>query len=273
MGCRVNGRPTRYGFVAGDGPIAVFLHGWGLGYHSYAQSLRTLGAAGWRVIAPDLPGFGGTSDLALKGVSFAELARFVDGLLAELEVDGPVRIVGHSFGGGVAIQFGHDFPERTDSVVLLDAVSGATWVRSSARAHPMATRPIWDWGAHLLRELPIVEAPVVVPTIIREVAWNLVRHPGSLSIAADLARSADLREQLAVLAARGVEVRAVWGTGDHVVTRASFDDQCAALGCAGELVPGSHSWPMSAPRWFADAATGAALTASATAAAVLPDAG
>jgi pimeloyl-ACP methyl ester carboxylesterase len=269
MTCKVAGRPTRYGLVAGDGPTAVFLHGWGLGYHSYAQPLRALGAEGWTVIAPDLPGFGGTSDLALKGVSFAELARFVNELLVELEVNEPVRIVGHSFGGGVAIQFAHDFPARIDSAVLLDAVSGATWVRSSARSQPMSTRPFWDWGAHLLRELPIVDAPVIVPTIIREVAWNLVRHPGSLSIAADLARSADLRDQLAVLAARGVNVRAVWGTGDHIVTRASFDDQCAALGCAGELVHGSHSWPMSAPSLFAAAASGASLSVTAA----LSDAG
>lgn len=259
----VGDRATRYGVVFEEGPTALFLHGWGLGYRSYERSLRTLGASGWNVIAPDLPGFGGTSDLALKGVSFEELARFVDNLLTQLEVNEPVRVVGHSFGGAVAIQLAHDFPKRVESVVLLDAASGATWMRSSARSHPMATRPIWDWAASLIRDLPVSEAPISVPTILGQVAWNLVRHPGSMSIAADLARSADMREQLAVLAARGVDVRAVWGTADHVVTRASFEDQCSALGREGELVPGSHSWPISEPRWFADATVGIPLTVNA----------
>ncbi len=54
-----DGRPVTYA-VAGEGPVLLFLHGWGLGYRSHCRSLEQLAAARSRVYAPALPGFGGT---------------------------------------------------------------------------------------------------------------------------------------------------------------------------------------------------------------------
>ena len=57
----VQGRPAVYRSV-GDGPPLVFLHGWSLGSHSYRRCLAALAAHGRQVLAPALPGFGGTAD-------------------------------------------------------------------------------------------------------------------------------------------------------------------------------------------------------------------
>src|SRR5665213_2676883 len=55
----VDGHRVRYG-VVGSGPSALFCHGWGLRPNAYARPIAALAAAGCRVVAPSLPGFGGT---------------------------------------------------------------------------------------------------------------------------------------------------------------------------------------------------------------------
>jgi pimeloyl-ACP methyl ester carboxylesterase len=69
----VGGRSAMYG-TAGTGVPVLFLHGWGLGQHTYKRSLRRLVHLGCRVFAPALPGFGGTADLPGAAFSFAGCA-------------------------------------------------------------------------------------------------------------------------------------------------------------------------------------------------------
>lgn len=268
----VDGRRAALAVADGGGPTVLFLHGWGLSHRSYATPIRALAAAGYRVLAPDLPGFGGTADLPARGVTFAGFAAFVEGLLAEVEGEGSVHVVGHSFGGGVATQLAHDYPHRVRSVVLVDAVSGATWTRSGANARLLATRPLWDWALHLLLELPMGGAPAAVPGILGEVAGNLLRHPTNLGLVAHLIRRSDLRAELVELHRRGTPVTVLWGAGDRVVPQAAYEDLCTALEAEGEVFPGSHSWLMSAPGRFARS-VGAAVSAVETLAAGVAGAG
>src|SRR5436305_6852253 len=99
----VGSRTTRYG-VAGEGLPVLFLHGWGLGQHTYKRALKRLVHLGCQVFAPALPGFGGTADLPPKQMSFAGYAHWAAEFLESVRVDEPVFLVGHSFGGGVAIK-------------------------------------------------------------------------------------------------------------------------------------------------------------------------
>jgi pimeloyl-ACP methyl ester carboxylesterase len=235
----------------GGGPTVLFLHGWGLTHRSYTAPIRTLAAAGFRVLAPDLPGFGGTAELPVEGLSFRGFAAFLDQLLERIEGDQPVHVVGHSFGGGVSTQLAYDFPDRVRSVVLIDAVSGATWIRSGTGARPLASRPLWDWAWHLMLELPVTGAPRAVPGLLGEVTVNLVRHPANIGLVANLIRRSDLRAELAEVYGRGTPVRVVWASGDRVVPRAAFEDLCEAACCQGEVVEGSHSWLLAQPERFA----------------------
>lgn len=268
----VGGRRATLAVADGGGPTVVFLHGWGLSHRSYAAPIRALAAAGFRVVAPDLPGFGGTADLPARGVTFAGFAAFVESLLAEVEGEGRVHVVGHSFGGGVATQLAHDYPSRVRSLVLVDAVSGGTWTRSGADARLLATRPLWDWALHLLLELPVAGAPAAVPGVLGEVAGNLVRHPTNLGLVAHLIRRSDLRAELVELHRRGTPVTVLWGAGDRVVPQAAYEDLCTALEADGEVLPGSHSWLMAAPGRFARS-VGAAVSAVETRAAGVAEAG
>ena len=70
-----------------------------------------------------------------------------------------------------------------------------------------------------------------------------------------LARRADLTPELEDLKAKEVPVVVLWGTRDGVIPRSAFDAMCAALGSAGEVVEGSHSWLLADPDHFGEIIT------------------
>lgn len=100
------------------------LHGWALGNTAYKRAARRLTDRGCRVYAPAMPGFGRTAGLPGDAMSIAGYAAWVDAFLETVDVDEPALVIGHSFGGGVAIKLAHDFPERVRHLVLLNSVVG-----------------------------------------------------------------------------------------------------------------------------------------------------
>lgn len=251
----VDGRPALYG-EAGVGVPLVFLHGWGLGQHAYKRSLKRLVNMGCRVIAPALPGFGGTSDLPDAEFSLEGYAAWVAGFLDAVEASGPVFLVGHSFGGAVAIQVAHANPERVRTLVLINSVGGSAWSSSGSVVKSMAERPIWDWGIHFPRDiLPLPQITRVLPVILEDVLPNLVRNPRAIWRVAGLARSADLTEELEELRRRQLPVVVLWGEQDRIIPRASFEALCAAIGSSGEVVSGNHSWLLADPDSFGEVMT------------------
>jgi len=257
----VEGRTYLYG-DAGDGLPLLFLHGWGLGYRAYRGSLQRLAAQGARVIAPALPGFGGNPGLPTDELSFAGYACWVKGFLEAIDVDEPVAVVGHSFGGGVGIRFAHDHPDRVRSLVLVNSVGGSAWSHHGSALRSLAERPLWDWGIHLpLDLLPVRQLTRVVPVILEDWVPNLMRDPMSLWRVAGLARLADLTAELEGLRDRGLPIVVLWGRADRVLPRASMESLCAAAGIDPEqavTVPGKHTWLLADPRAFGEVMTNVA---------------
>lgn len=254
----VAGRRAAYG-VAGDGSPLVFLHGWGLGCRSYKRALKRLVEQGARVYAPALPGFGGTAPLPEEELSFEGFARWLSALLSIVGVSEPVALVGHSFGGGVAIQTAHDFPELVRSVILVNSVGGSAWAHTGSTIRSMAERPLWDWGLHLQRDLlPLRQLTRVLPVIVEDAFGNAVRNPRAAWRVAGLARRADLTLQLEELKRRRLPVVVLWGENDRVLTPAGLDSLRAAAGLDEAhciTVPGNHSWLLADPAAFGEIMT------------------
>jgi pimeloyl-ACP methyl ester carboxylesterase len=101
---------------AGSGPTLLLLHGLGCNSGTWLPLMPKL-AERFTVIAPDLLGHGDSAkprgDYSLGGY-----ANGMRDLLTLLDVD-RVTVAGHSFGGGIAMQFAYQFPERTERVVLI----------------------------------------------------------------------------------------------------------------------------------------------------------
>ena len=104
---------------AGEGEPLVFLHGWGLSPRTYEQGITRLTAGGVRVIAPALPGFGGSDGPPLLRIDLKAYSRRIAGLIDALALEEPVFLVGHSFGGGVALQLATDRPDLVRSLTGL----------------------------------------------------------------------------------------------------------------------------------------------------------
>jgi pimeloyl-ACP methyl ester carboxylesterase len=109
----------RRAFVkAGTGPVILLLHGLACDHTTWSPVIAEL-AKRYTVIAPDLLGHGHSAkpraDYTLGGY-----ANGMRDLLTVLDID-RATVVGHSFGGGVAMQFSYQFPERTERLMLVSA--------------------------------------------------------------------------------------------------------------------------------------------------------
>lgn len=252
----VEGRAAHYG-VGGDGMPVVFLHGWGLTDRTYTRSLQELATHGLRVYAPALPGFGGTADLPADQLSLAGFAGWVKAFADAVDITEPVTVVGHSFGGGVAIQTAHDAPDLVARMILVNSIGGAVWANGAGVLKAIWDRPPWDWGLHLPGDLrPGYQFARVLPVILRDAVPNLVRSPGAIWRVANLARNADLAPELAELKRRGLPVVIVWSKKDNVIPQATLTSLRAGLGDPRVLtVPGGHGWLLLDPHQFGEVIT------------------
>jgi len=139
--------------VAGSGPALLLIHGVGCNSKSWEPVHAKL-AQRFTVIAPDLLGHG-ESDKPHADYSLPAFANGMRDLLAVLGID-RVTVVGHSFGGGVAMQFAYQYPELVERIVLVNAGGVSKDVSLALR---LAAMPM---GAEALAML---RAPGVMPAI------------------------------------------------------------------------------------------------------------
>ena len=102
--------------LAGKGPALLLLHGLGCDHTTWSPVIERLSRR-FTVIAPDLLGHG-ASDKPRADYTLGGYANGMRDLLAVLGID-RVTVVGHSFGGGVAMQFAYQFPQYTERLMLI----------------------------------------------------------------------------------------------------------------------------------------------------------
>jgi 3-oxoadipate enol-lactonase len=101
----------------GGHPAVLLIHGLGATSDSWKLQAPALAAAGYRVLAPDLPGFG-KSPISVP-VTVPRMASGLDQLLSSLNA-APAHVVGISMGGTVALQLAADFPGSVAKLVLVN---------------------------------------------------------------------------------------------------------------------------------------------------------
>jgi pimeloyl-ACP methyl ester carboxylesterase len=128
---------------AGDGPPVILLHGFPDSWRLWRYQVDALGAAGHRVLAPDLRGFG-VSDRP-GDVEAYRMPLLVGDVLAVLDDAGIERatVVGHDWGAGLAWQVALRRPERVERLVAVSVGHPDANVRSGLDQHRMSWYMLW----------------------------------------------------------------------------------------------------------------------------------
>jgi len=119
-----------------NGKAVLLLHGKSFSGNYWADTIKLLAAKGYRVIVPDQLGLGKSAKPDIR-YSFDLLARNTKMLLDTLEIK-ETAVVGHSFGGMLAVYFARDYPETTKALVLENPI-GLEDYRSAIPPQPIET--------------------------------------------------------------------------------------------------------------------------------------
>ena len=115
-----DGHMVWHAWGSDDHPVVVLVHGGSGSWTHWLRNIAYLRDAGWRVLAPDLPGFG-DSDLPDDCIDTDQLVPYLHQGLRQLVPQGEVRVVGFSFGGMTAALWLKDHPEDAQQLVLVGA--------------------------------------------------------------------------------------------------------------------------------------------------------
>lgn len=152
--------------TAGSGEPLLLVHGLGGTRHTWRYLIEKL-AATHTVIAPDLPGHG-DSEVPGGDYSLGAHAAALRDLLVALGHD-HATIAGHSLGGGIALQFAYQFPERTDRLILISSGGLGPQLNPILRAATLPAAQVVVAGlAHLPQGLTrrLLPALSMVPGLI-----------------------------------------------------------------------------------------------------------
>ncbi|HEV3046001.1 MAG TPA: alpha/beta fold hydrolase [Solirubrobacteraceae bacterium] len=105
---------------AGDAgaPAALLVHGYPESSYMWTHALAALAGAGWRALAPDLPGYG-DSELGAGGGSWERHIDALDRFVGELD-PGPVALVTHDWGVPIGLRWACDRPGAAGALVISD---------------------------------------------------------------------------------------------------------------------------------------------------------
>ncbi len=243
--------------VAGSGPPVVLIHGMVNSSRHWERVALQL-AEHHTVIAPDLLGHGDSA--AVRGdYSLGAHAASIRDLLAVIGID-RATIVGHSLGGGVAMQFFYQFPQRVERLVLvssgglgrevspllrsaaLPGVTAALWVA----AHPRVLDALWETGKRMrarghgkglalqavARALRPLEDPGARKAFVHTLRAVIDVHGQRVSA----------QDRLYLLSAMPTLI--VWGEHDHTIPlEHGLEAHRAAPNSRFEVLPGAAHFP------------------------------
>lgn len=103
--------------VIGEGKPLLILHGWGSKSDNWLKVGELLAKKGLKVIIPDLPGFGRSEEPRGAG-NLDDYSDFVEEFVSQLGLN-RFYLLGHSFGGSLAVKFSLQHPEKVAKLILV----------------------------------------------------------------------------------------------------------------------------------------------------------
>ena len=229
-----------------DGDVVVFVHGSGpgaSGYSNFRKNTGAFAADGYRVIVPDLPGFGYSSKPTDRDYTTTFFSTHLVGLLDALGV-GQFALIGNSLGGAISIRAALDHPDRVSRLILM--APGGIEELDTYLAMPAMARMIGNFvdgaldRAGLRRVLEtLVYDPAEVTDALVDERWAILQDqpPEVLSrmVIPNMERELH-RIQCPVLSFWGVDDEMLPASGGAKITRACRPSRHVELAGCGHWV-------------------------------------
>ncbi len=242
---------------SGRGPVVLFIHGI-LGSQRQWAHLVDKMDDNHRVLIPDLFGHGDSAK-PLGDYSLSAHAAALRDLLDHLEIE-RVTLVGHSLGGGIAMQFFYLFPERVDRLVLVASGGLGREVNFILRS---ATLPGAEQVLGVIASTAVLSRVEALGRGASKVGWRPGSDLGAIwrgftSLADRESRRAFLATTRAVIDIGGQSINAhdrlegvtpiptliVWGSNDRMIPAwHAINAQRTVPGCRVELFEGAGHFP------------------------------
>jgi pimeloyl-ACP methyl ester carboxylesterase len=243
----------------GSGPPIILLHGFPLDHAMWGAQTDALSSR-FRVIAPDLRGFGASSladqDVEL-GVSMERYAKDVVGLLDWLQILEPVVVIGFSLGGYIMWQLALRYPDRIRAIVPCDTRAAADADEARAARIKMAEAAMQlgnSSPAHaMLTKLFAPQTQEARPDVVESVRHMIDRQRPEAIAAAQrgMARREDVRGKLQAIKADSL---CIVGVADAISPPAEMHEIALLLAESGpddvritEIDGAGHMTPMENP--------------------------
>jgi pimeloyl-ACP methyl ester carboxylesterase len=205
----INGLKINYK-IAGEGPAVLILHGWGGSSDSWRKVQRILAKEKYKVIVPDLPGFG-KSITPPEPWQVKDYSNLILNLTEKLGTS-QFFLLGHSFGGRIAIKFAKDHPQKIKKLIL----SGSAGIKQK-----------WGLKEKLIFQLSKLGNAIFTPTPLirlkdkaRNLFYIFLRHKdyvkadGTMKETVKKVLSEDLLPELSQIKTKTL---LVWGQRDKMV--------------------------------------------------------
>ena len=254
----IDGRRWRYSISDNlDASIwAVNIHGFMAGGGVYwRESTRLAARLGLRLVNPNLPGFSGSEPLPWEDLRIESFASGVAELLDHLGAPAAL-VLGHSMGGAIAMQFAHDFPDRTLGVIYRDGVSTSSWKQRKGIFTRLLGPIVPDLGTALdfltafatdLPDLALSRITSLVATAAPDIRINVREFANTLPVGAMLI-SCDYTAMAAAVGAAGdIPILPMHGRFDRLVPPATGREFAELVGREVWWVLGGHSWMVPRP--------------------------
>jgi four helix bundle suffix protein len=220
-------------FETGEGESLIFLHGGGIRALTYKKCLDCLSKK-YKVYAPDLPNFGGSS-IPSKIWDFSDYANFLSEFIDSLPVKN-VTILGHSFGGGIALHLANR-NQKIKKVILANP-AGMIRINSLRKAyfHFFIKKTIDD----------LLINPFITFIPLKDFAINLFTRLGK---AITIFRMVNLtvREKIIDLSEIRVPTLILWGENDEIYSRKEIESCKFSDFTKVEYIKGNHDWILFKP--------------------------
>lgn len=207
----VDGYKVHY-FVTGpeNGPVAVLIHGLGGRAEDWRNLIPYLAYNGYRVYAPDLPGYGKSEQPANFSYSVSDEANIVVAFMDALNLR-QVDLAGHSMGGWIVQLVAYRHPDRIRRLMIFDSVGLAVRPRWDTRLFTPTTSVQLDELEALLMPNPPIPPAFIARDILRishKNAWVIQRAMASMLTGRDVTD--------AMLPQLKMPVLLVWGDKDRI---------------------------------------------------------